>query len=235
MPTGIGGEVAWWVPSLTSEASTTVTNQVGGINNGTLTTSAMWATDGDGKRCLVTTASRTMSVAHNASFVLPNEYTYSFWLKFSAYVSNAGISNKGFNLPRVLAVVSTTTSLYCQHGTSANEYFSTGSGSPTVNTWNNIIITQSKVGSTYTLSSYLNGSLISAQSHTSTPAASTSSFAMGGYIGGTLFPMSLDDIRLYYSVIDSTKRAQLSSVRGYEPPATTQRRRTSQSSIRSTF
>lgn len=235
MPTGIGGEVAWWVPSLTSESGTTVTNQIGGINNGTLTTSAMWATDGDGKRCFVTTTSNIFSVTHNASFVLPDNYSYSLWVKFTAYVNNAGISNKGNNSPRVLAIISTTNSIYCQHGTSANSFFTAGLGSPTVNTWNNIIITQSKSGSTYTLSAYLNGVLIAAQSHTSTPLASTSAFQIGGNVGATRLPMSVDDIRVFYEVINSTKRAQVSSVRGYEPPTTTQRRRTAQRSIRSTF
>lgn len=217
MPAGIGGEVAWWVPSLTSESGTTVTNQVGGINNGTLSTSAMWATDIDGKRSLVTTANNIFSVAHSSSFVLPDNYSLSFWVKFSNYVNNAGISNKGNNSTRVMSIVSSTNSMYVQHGTVANAYFSTSLGSPTVNVWHNIIVIQSKSGATYTLSTYVDGTLIDSQSHTSNPVSSTSSFAMGGDVGATRLPMSIDDIRVFYEAISSSKIALLSSRRGYEP------------------
>jgi hypothetical protein len=237
MPTGIGGEVAWWVPSLTSESGTTVTNQVGGINNGTLSNSSMWATDPDGKRCIVTTTTDIFSVAHNTAFNLPDEYSLSLWFKFSSYVSNAGVSNKGGNSPRVMAIVVNNSSngIYWQHGTTANAFFSCSLGSPSFNIWHNIIISKEKSGSTFTHYGYVNNVLIATTSHTSTPVTSTSAFQIGGDVGATRLPLRFDDVRLFHEVLSSTKRAQLASWRGYDPTLQTPRRRTAQASIRSTF
>ena len=232
MPTGIGGEIGWWCPSLddSGNGTTTLNDLTGNARSGTLTNFALtgstsnWVTDTDsgGVRALDFDGSNDfVLVSAFPSALLSSNFAISFWAKANfvwggtaavrvpiGYGSN---ENMGVTNQHIFATYSAA-------------FFMAGNGSypvikmstfPAANVWAHVVA----VWSGTTMSIYLNGTLQGSVANATfgTVAGTNLTFGRGSGAGNS-FPGRMDDIRIFPSAsIDSTKITLLASQRGYQP------------------
>jgi len=228
--TGLGGEVLWLCPTLddTGNGTTTLTNLgATGINNGLLSSSGLWVTDGN-KRYIQVNASNNVNVAHNASFVLPNTYSFARWIYTSQWVSNAAINSRANNLPRVLSAGSSASGIFMSQSTQTTNFQSLGGfGSLALNEWHHVgfsLVNTS--GSSFTSTPYTNGVAGNPVSFQGPLLATTAAFRIPGDLGSGLFlNHRFDDVRLFYREVTAAEFALLASERGYQPSNQVRRRR----------
>lgn len=224
--TGIGGEVAWWCPSLdTIGNGTTLLNDLtGNGNNGTLTNmdpATDWVADAasGGVRALdFDGVNDFVNVANSSAISATGSHSLTFWIRGSDN-TNKVIFEKGTN------------ALLVFQPNGANQlYYLDGSAGP-ANVTN--IVTSFIDGNWHHVALVLNGTnrflfVDSVQRHTSviSPlAANTSPLVIGSRSGSFPFSGRLDDIRYFPRAISALEITALASQRGYNLRSNTRRRR----------
>lgn len=242
-PTGIGGEVGWWCPSLDDAGNGTgvLNDLTGNSNEGTLTnmdpatdwfadtaSGGVRALDFDGVNDYVAISSSPADIATASS-----GFTYSCWI----YVRN-------WDGPTfVFAILSTGTQDY--RSASFQVYLrkltfvadnngaadwaigvSTPIGNTTLNLsqWYHVgLVRQSGV---YTV--YINGSSDGSVTYNNNLLLNNTSIKIGGHYSANTDNMAnglIDDVRIFSRAITSQEMAILASKRGYQPVSNTRRRR----------
>ena len=253
MPTGIGGEIAWWCPSLdnSGNGTTTLNDLSGAGKTGTLSGFALtgstsnWVADTDsgGIRCLAHDGTNDI-VSASPSLNALSKLSISTWVKSStaqaAYFSYGVV---GTYTNDILLAVSNGV-LFGQINNGADGTASV-SYTPSSSVWRHIVIVfdGTQTGNANRLKLYVDGvqqtltfSGYTVPATTASPSSPQArlctyySAPEGWYVAGRQ-----DDTRLYSRDLSWAEITSLGSKRGYEPPATTQRRRTTQASIRSVF
>jgi len=214
MPTGIGGEVAWWCPSLDNSGNGTATlYDLAGSNNGTLTNmdpATDWVADTDsgGVRRLDFDRSDRVVLGSVAASV----WTFSVWTRVTSFGA-AFRRIFGQTSFRIDIAISEFGLLSCYDGTS----WKTFGSAVTLNTWQHHIVTYDGTS----LRAYRNGTQIG--STTTGGRSMTGVSRIGDYVSGAAagdgnqFIGGLDDIRIFSRVVSSDERTLLASQRGYQP------------------
>lgn len=221
MPTGIGNEIHWWIPSLDTDGNgtTTLTDFGSSAVDGTLTnmdattdwvsdtnSGGTYALDFDGSNDYVATGD--LSVIDGCTTL-----SFLMWFYPRAWNHLDFAAEKGS-----VMLIGRHSSITSSNGGVA--FVSSGSwkpvnfsSSPTLDTWHSLIFTISSS----TLTVYLDGTLQGSRSDVSAVASSGDDFNIGGR--STSFPFNgrIDDVRIWSRVITSGERANLDSQRAFEP------------------
>jgi hypothetical protein len=162
-----------------------------------------------------------VTVPHNANMNLITNHSISVWFRQSTAVAQwAALVGKG---------TSDGDEQYCLILDAARTsfYYDIGGGGPfiqpsvsalSLNTWYNVVVTQSRVSTTSTLSLYLNGVLQSATTNSSTTTPNTNSSAFNiGVVRGTTYPFpgSISSVQLFNTTLSAADVLNLyNSLRG---------------------
>lgn len=244
-PTGIGGEIAWWCPSLddTGNGTTTLYDLIGS-NNGTLTNmdaATDWVADtaNGGVRALdfdyVAGASRQAVQLPN-SVSVSNYATASvaLWcLLQAAPTNNAGLyyestSSNGFTKFAIFQLANNQV-LFIARDTESGSSFSI-TASPPTGQW--IHLCGCYDANTDRMELFVNGVSVGTNLtakgvlHNSTPA---SPITIGAFTQNATAEYScnalIDDTRVFSRILTQTEITALASQRGYQRPSNTRRRR----------
>lgn len=221
MARGIGGEVAWWCPSLddSGNGTTTLSDLSGNGRNGTLTNmdaATDWVSDttSGGIRALDFDGTNDFVSCPSVNVAA---ISVSCWVRFttdSSQVFMAKRSNTAYSWEIGRNAGNDQVLFRINDNTNA----ATG-GSLPINTWLH-------VGGTYegsVITAYVGGVSVGTLSY-STPINSN---AVGITLGAranfpgaeSFFPLRLDDCRVFNRAITATEMAKLASKRGYQKPA----------------
>lgn len=238
MPTGIGGEVGWWEPSLDDTGNgTTTLYDLAGSNNGTLTnmdSATDWVADTDsgGVRALdFDGINDYVSIPNTRTHSSGSELTISCWVKRNAasvyaelvtkFIATSGANEDGWllrwdNANKLIWTVA-------QNG-GYDQYVS--SSAYTSTDWTHIALTH-KFGSSANTALYLNGAAVSASYTSGTGTripdsdATSDAILLGvqRYAGVSynLLAGRLDGVRIYYSILSAATITKLASRRAYQP------------------
>jgi hypothetical protein len=163
-----------------------------------------------------------VTVPHNAAMNLITNHSISIWFRQSTAVAQwAALVGKGTSdgdEQYCLILDSTRTSFYYDIGTTSGPYIQPSVSALSLNTWYNVVVTQSRVSTTSTLSLYLNGVLQSATTNgsTTTPNTNSSAFNIGVVRGTTYpFPGSISSVQLFNTTLSAADVFNLyNSLRG---------------------
>lgn len=245
MARGIGGEIGWWCPSLddVGNGTTTLTDLSGVGGHGTLTspmTGSDWVSDttSGGIRALSFDTTKWVSIPFTGINSV-SAFTMSAWLKRNTAGAEVTITQC---LPTVLQV--TGIEHYLDgfvYGDVANGNVNGRIASAGTN-WTHVIIQfdGTAIGNANRLKMWVNG-IAASLSFTGTIPIATQNYSgqplMLGRIRysntGRFSAGRIDDVRMFSRQLSTVEITALSSMRGYQPPS--QRRRSAQRSIRSTF
>lgn len=162
-----------------------------------------------------------VTIPHNAAMNLITNHSISVWFKQTSAVAQwAALVGKGTSdadEQYCLILDSTRTSFYYDIGGSG-PYIQPSVSALSLNTWYNVVVTQSRVSTTSTLSLYLNGVLQSASTigPTFTPNTNSSAFTVGVARGTTWpFPGSISSVQLFNTTLSAADVLNLyNSLRG---------------------
>lgn len=245
MARGIGGEIGWWCPSLdtSGNGTTTLTDLSGVGGHGTLTspmTGSDWVSDttSGGIRALSFDTTKWVSIPFTGINAV-SAFTLSAWLKRNAAGSEVAIAQC---LPTVLQVTGIEHYLDgfvygdVANGSAYGRVASAGAN------WTHVLsqFDGTATGNANRLKMWVNGIAVSL-SFTGTIPAVTQNYSgqplMLGRIRysntGRFSNGRIDDVRIFARQLTAAEITHLASMRGYQPPS--QRKRTAQASIRSTF
>jgi hypothetical protein len=163
-----------------------------------------------------------VTIPHNAAMNLITNHSISVWFKqTTAATPWAALVGKGTSdadEQYCLMLDSTRTSFYYDIGNAIGPYIQTSVSALSLNTWYNVVVTQSRVSTTSTLSLYLNGVLQSATTNgsTTTPNTNSSAFNIGVVRGTTYpFPGSISSVQLFNTTLSAADVLNLyNSLRG---------------------
>ena len=222
MPTGIGGELGWWCPSLDNSGNgTTTLNDLAGSNNGTLTNFALtgstsnWvadtgsggvrALDLDGTDDYVTTSLTKTTLPVSLTAWIKPVVTTTFHTLFGDGDSSIYVGNDNRKLRFFSSSGVSTTSDYLVDSVWQHVGYC----------WDGINVMFHYNGATVETKAFA-GSL------------SINSMRFGAYHTPFFaFQGRLDDVRIFGRSITSGEVAALATTRGYQPPGESRRRRQS--------
>ena len=226
MATGIGGEVAWWCPSLDSTQSGSTLTDLAGSNNVTLTNMALsgsssnWVSDTEsgGSVAIDLDGTNDYGDAGTSATFSPSPMSISLRLKMNASpAAFDGIfgrsSGSGWNDGFGLYWTSSTGIRFWLNSYSVN--YASGSVADAT-TWNHIVGTWT---TTQQPKIYANGTLGTSTGGGPTSQSGTSVQLSIGRLFSDTYNINgrLDDIRIFNRVITSGEISSLGSQRGYQP------------------
>lgn len=242
MPTGLGGEVAWYCPSLdtSGNGTTTLTDFGSGGNDGTLTNmdaASDWVSDttSGGVRALDFDGTNDYITTSNVQSFGSNDFSISAWIRWDGngvdddWISNRALGAVGSGVPGLAIgktgdTVNYRLNVFLEMDNSAyfyekfNSYFSDGVWFHFLCTWDN---------STGSMKVYKDGTLKTATTVSSSGTTAgqtctpTSNFVIGARPSTTTRCPNgrMDDLRIYHRILSSSEITNLSGSRGYEPEA----------------
>lgn len=240
MPTGIGGEIAWWCPSLDDSGNgTTTLNDLIGSKHATLTNFALtgsssnWVADIDSGGIRALDFDNVNDYANIGSVdVLPSSgaLSLSWWEK---HTSSAGTYQSRFRfriagVARSFLLFRSTAGGYERVswvGHATGDYIR-ASTAPTiaasVGVWNHFVLTATSLTSNTVgdWALWVNGAAQTVVAGSASSAFGNASSRIGvDGLGDDPANCRLDDIRVFTEVISGTKISSLYSKRGYQPSA----------------
>lgn len=195
-------------------SGTTWTDLSGNGYNGTLVNSPTFDS-GNGGSIVLNGTNQYASITTNTAFDLITNHTISVWFYMTSSPSVwAALVGKGTNdadEQYCLVINAARTQLYYDIGNGSGPFIQpTLTSTISLNAWYNIVVTQSRSGSTSTLKSYLNGV---AQTNATagsgvTPNTNTSNFTIG-VCRGTSFPFTgrISGVQLYNRTLSAAEIA----------------------------
>jgi len=226
---GIGGEQLWLCPTLDNAgAGTTTVNNLGNpaINNGLLSSSALWVNDGD-NRYINISAVGQLIVGHSAGLAIPNTYTFGAWVWRASFGHNFVYCAKDSDSPRVLPMISSSVGgIYTQRSTTTNQFQGAGSVPALSNSvWHHVMFRLVNTsGNNFAFTAFLDGVSVQSGTFTGTLADTISPLRFSALSGATPQSHRLDDYRLFYRGLSNAEVALLASRRGYQPLSSRRRR-----------
>ena len=217
MPRGIGGEIAWWCPSLddSGNGTTTLNDLTGNGNTGTLTNmdaSTDWVADttSGGVRALDFDGSNDHVTGSGLASISGATSSVSVWVKFDTLT---GVGD-------VLLTIGTGQRFW-QIANATQVYVSSALATVSSQTWVGAWTHIALIADGTTTAAYRDGTLISTSGSTPTAIASgTKAFRIADWTaGGFAFDGLLDDMRVFARVLSQAEITKLASKRGYQKPA----------------
>lgn len=225
MPTGIGGEIAWWCPSLDDSGNgTTTLNDFIGANNGTLTNMALsgstsnWVNDTDsgGVRAIAVDGTNDrIAVARQSTLPL----AFSIWFKPRTHKTWHTLysNDQTENAPKLLwYLIQSSGSSYTLSYYAGTPYSSSVITVPTAS-WSHFGMNVSVVGA---VQFFFNGTAVGTATGGTggTPAFSAAIMGSSG-LGPLGFNAAgmFDDFRIFNTARTSDQFATLASKRAYQP------------------
>lgn len=217
-PQGLGGEIAWWCPTLdtTSFGSGEAIDLSG---NGRFAVVENWTSEGSVRYITRLTAS---------NFSVSNNYTWSRWIYLTAPSNNAPVHGFNDTNNRVACLICTGAlgGVYTQHGTLANMFQTLGDASLGINTWRHIAFRLVNTsGTNFTSTVWLDGIQVDTRSISGTLRTTLANFTTFQSGISTPTPQRIDDFRFFNRALSDSEIALLASARGYQPRSNTRRRR----------
>lgn len=214
-PVGIGGEVAWWCPSLDPAKTGSVLTDLIAGNNATLTNMALsgsasnWVADassGGNTAIDLDGVNDYGSIGSSIAVLnLASPFSVSAWYRTTAAATYQMIfSNQSVYMGLYNSKV------FVQNGAT---WVSNG-GTVTANTWQHVVYLHT--GSA--MQCYLNGSAAGSVASAAAGGSSTK-LNLGMYYNNTIAPFKgrLDDVRVFSRVLSAGEITDLASQRGYQP------------------
>lgn len=219
MPTGIGGEIAWWCPSLddSGKGTTTLNDQVS-TNTGTLTNFSLtgstsnWVadTDASGIRCLAHDGTNDVVLGTGLSALSGTTHSLACWCKISSMAAN------GF-----VALTAGTGGRFWQIESATKVYVSSTLITVTSQTWPGGWTHLAFIASGSSVSFYRNGTLLGTGAAPSSVASGSKAWYLGDWsAGGFCLNGRMDDARVFDRAITAGEVMLLASRRGYQPSPT---------------
>ena len=214
-PTGIGGEIAWWCPSLDDSGNGTATmNDLIGSRNCSLTAEATpanaWGVDTDngGVRAVLFNGMRYWDSGDRFTEIVGKvAVSFSFWLWRSSAFDHGviGQSQSGGNYANIVRISTTT---YFQITPSFPSAVTSGTQ------WEHF----GMVLSASTIKGYRNGVEIASGPGPSAYPSIAANFLIGYYAFSPMFSTGKkDDIRIFDRGLSDFEMVALASQRGYQP------------------
>jgi hypothetical protein len=225
MPTGIGGEVAWWCPSLddSGNGTTTLNDLTGNGYNGTLTNmdaATDWVADTDsgGVRALDFDGSNDHVNLPETTLASLSTWSISCWLNSTDRSGNRSVfgdSLASFSCAPTIRYNALRYQVFAGNGTSFFINTIDTSSNAIANAWEHLVLAFN--GTTFSL--FRNGSLTHSIAATGTLAALSTDLRIGGGSSGSAvaFRGRVDDVRVFNTHITTDQITALASQRGYQP------------------
>jgi hypothetical protein len=234
-PTGIGGEVGWWCPSLDDAGNGTgvLNDLTGNSNEGTLTNmdpATDWVADtsSGGVRALdFDGVNDQLFITHSSVLMPVTAISISVWVKFNIslasqidFITLAAKENYGANTGYFLAFRTDQPDNFLSFRINGSLTVNSINWAPTTFfddlAWHHICATYDKT----TMRLFVDGVQRASAAYTADIGSNTNNlgpFSRGAWRG--------DDLRIFNRAISSTEIALLYSKRGYQPVSNTRRRR----------
>lgn len=237
MPTGIGGEVGWWCPSLDTAGfeTTTLTDLSGNGNHGTLTNmdaSTDWVSDtsnGGSVALDFNAGTQNVNLGDIAAMEGDGDFSFALWAYVTSTSSDRDLICKGRHAgsPTGQMIIwydkaspNNWSHLFVDGG---NSQVNNKSGaSAVVNTWVHLaVLLEGGVGTQL----FINGSEDSSSPFASSALdgikSNSDEYRLGNDSAGTKgLSGRLDDIRFFDRLLTTGEISNLASKRGYEPTST---------------